>query len=373
MSRALCFAIIHLIAATCLWAQMSLVRVTECGPGAYPATVCPIPATAAGNLIVVGWASAARTAPTITSVTDNAGNVYSEAGAARAVDSGAGIVDIWYARNSKSGATQVTITPSPSGNNGAAVIWQFAGADAASPLLSTGTLNEQAATTTPVGAPIAASSGELIVTIMTPTGTPTGLVAGSPFVNDSLLYGVGWAHAITGSAGTYTARWNAASGTFASTSVSFRAASGGSPCDLSQDGTTNVIDVQLITNMHLGARQCTANIAGPGVCTAEVVDRVVSAALGNTCVVTGGSGTSHSVSLSWTASSSSGVVGYNVYRATVSGGPFTKVNSALIQGTTYTDNSVVGGQTYYYAATAVNGSSLESSYSNQVSTTIPAP
>ncbi|MGB9072437.1 MAG: choice-of-anchor D domain-containing protein, partial [Terriglobales bacterium] len=46
----------------------------------------------------------------------------------------------------------------------------------------------------------------------------------------------------------------------------------------------------------------------------------------------------HSVSLSWNASDSQGVVGYNVYRGGVSGGPYSKINTSLDAGTNYTDN-----------------------------------
>jgi len=81
----------------------------------------------------------------------------------------------------------------------------------------------------------------------------------------------------------------------------------------------------------------------------------------------------HQVQLSWGASSSSGVTGYNVYRGGVSGGPYTKINSALVVGTTYSDSSVQAGKTYFYVTTALNGSGTESAYSNQVQATVPSP
>jgi len=78
----------------------------------------------------------------------------------------------------------------------------------------------------------------------------------------------------------------------------------------------------------------------------------------------------HSATLSWTASTST-VSGYNVYRGSVSGGPYTLVNTSLITVLTFTDSSVVAGQTYFYVATAVDGSGNESVYSNQVTAVIP--
>ena len=53
----------------------------------------------------------------------------------------------------------------------------------------------------------------------------------------------------------------------------------------------------------------------------------------------------HQVQLSWGASTSTGVTGYNVYRGSVSGGPYNKINPALVVGTTYSDSSVQAGKT----------------------------
>jgi fibronectin type 3 domain-containing protein len=142
-----------------------------------------------------------------------------------------------------------------------------------------------------------------------------------------------------------------------------------SACDVNLDGTVNVVDVQLVTNMTVGVTPCTVNIVGSGVCNADVVNRVITAALGGGCVT----GSSHSVSLTWSPSSSSGVAGYNVYRSSTSGGSYTKINSSLVSGTNYTDSTVQSGQTYYYVTTAVNTSNAESAYSNQAVAVIPTP
>jgi hypothetical protein len=83
---------------------------------------------------------------------------------------------------------------------------------------------------------------------------------------------------------------------------------------------------------------------------------------------------SHSVTLSWTASTSPAVVGYNVYRATTSGGPYAKVNGgACVAAMTYSDSSVTSGHTYYYVATAVDSSNSESAYSTQATSVVPTP
>ena len=83
----------------------------------------------------------------------------------------------------------------------------------------------------------------------------------------------------------------------------------------------------------------------------------------------------HAVDVSWTASSSSDIAGYNLYRGTVSGGPYPdKLNTALIAGTSYEDTTVLSCMTYYYVATAVqdaDAGGLESGYSAEIVATIP--
>jgi Abnormal spindle-like microcephaly-assoc'd, ASPM-SPD-2-Hydin len=88
--------------------------------------------------------------------------------------------------------------------------------------------------------------------------------------------------------------------------------------------------------------------------------------------VTGTPAPQHSVSLSWTASTSTGV-GYNMYRGTQTGGPYVAVTGSPDASATYTDNSVQAGQTYYYVVTAVDGSGNESVYSNQAQAVVPTP
>jgi ABC-type oligopeptide transport system substrate-binding subunit len=78
----------------------------------------------------------------------------------------------------------------------------------------------------------------------------------------------------------------------------------------------------------------------------------------------------HSVALAWNKSAST-VSGYNVYRSTVSGTGYTKLNSSLVSGLAYTDWSVQNGTTYYYVTRAVDASGIESDNSNQASASIP--
>ena len=78
----------------------------------------------------------------------------------------------------------------------------------------------------------------------------------------------------------------------------------------------------------------------------------------------------HSVALSWNASTSA-VSGYNIYRSTMSGSSYLRINSSLVAGLNYTDSTVQNGTTYYYVTTGVDSTGIESVYSNQVPAAIP--
>jgi hypothetical protein len=83
-----------------------------------------------------------------------------------------------------------------------------------------------------------------------------------------------------------------------------------------------------------------------------------------------GTATALYVTLSWNASTSQ-VSGYNVYRGTSVKGTLTRINSSVDSDTSYTDATIIGGKTYYYATTAVNSSGKESGYSNRVEVVVP--
>ena len=51
-------------------------------------------------------------------------------------------------------------------------------------------------------------------------------------------------------------------------------------------------------------------------------------------------------------------------------GPYVRVSGTLIAGLTYTD-TVPGGKTYYYVATAVDSAGNESVHSNEASAVVP--
>jgi hypothetical protein len=65
------------------------------------------------------------------------------------------------------------------------------------------------------------------------------------------------------------------------------------------------------------------------------------------------------VSLDWDNNTDSDFAGFNVYRSTTSGGPYSLVAS-LISASAYDDTDVSNGTTYYYVVSAVDNSGFES-------------
>jgi Transmembrane protein 131-like N-terminal/Abnormal spindle-like microcephaly-assoc'd, ASPM-SPD-2-Hydin len=82
--------------------------------------------------------------------------------------------------------------------------------------------------------------------------------------------------------------------------------------------------------------------------------------------------TSHVVKLTWNASPSA-VLGYEVYRSTTAGGPFTRLTLGLVSALDFSDQSVQPGRQYFYVVTAINATGAESAYSNEVSVSVPTP
>jgi hypothetical protein len=108
------------------------------------------------------------------------------------------------------------------------------------------------------------------------------------------------------------------------------------------------------------------SVAGAVTVTSNAIGSPTTIALSGT----GAQVSSHTVALSWNASTSA-VSGYNVYRSTTSGSGYVKINSSLLSGLTYTDSIVQSATTYYYVTTAVDSSGTESTYSNQATAAIP--
>ena len=78
----------------------------------------------------------------------------------------------------------------------------------------------------------------------------------------------------------------------------------------------------------------------------------------------------HVVDLSWKASTSSDVSGYNLYRSP-DAASWKKINASPIASTLYADSTVANGSTYYYAATAIDIYGNESSKTAPIKVVIP--
>ena len=71
------------------------------------------------------------------------------------------------------------------------------------------------------------------------------------------------------------------------------------------------------------------------------------------------------VKLTWTANTETDLAGYNIYRATVSGGPYIKVNPSLVTSHQSLDTNLANNTTYYYVITSIDIAGNESVYSTQ--------
>ena len=78
----------------------------------------------------------------------------------------------------------------------------------------------------------------------------------------------------------------------------------------------------------------------------------------------------HIVDLSWKVSTTTDIVGYNIYRSP-NAATWTKINPSLIASTLYTDSTVANGSTYYFAVTAVDFAGKESVKTAAVKAVIP--
>jgi hypothetical protein len=92
------------------------------------------------------------------------------------------------------------------------------------------------------------------------------------------------------------------------------------------------------------------------------------------CAATPTPGQPH-VCLTWVASTTSTVTGYNVYRATTAGGEnyATPLNSAPVTTLFYSDITDVVGTSYFYTVVAIGSGGALSVPSSEVSALIPVP
>jgi len=127
---------------------------------------------------------------------------------------------------------------------------------------------------------------------------------------------------------------------------------------MSPSGTTKSLDL-LGTPKKTGTFTFTVSATG---CQGRVAKASYTIVVQNT--------SHHVVDLSWDASTSANVVGYNVYRGS-DGKWWTKINAGLTASTAYSDTAVGDSSMYYYATTAVDVDGNESAKSNIVTAAVP--
>jgi archaellum component FlaF (FlaF/FlaG flagellin family) len=115
----------------------------------------------------------------------------------------------------------------------------------------------------------------------------------------------------------------------------------------------------------------TPSASGPRMATLSIADNAPGSPQPVSLSGTG----DHNMVLAWNASPTTGVTGYNVYRGTTAGGESsTPLNSTPVSGTTYKDESVTAGATYYYVVRAIAADGVtESADSNEASATVSSP
>jgi large repetitive protein len=137
-------------------------------------------------------------------------------------------------------------------------------------------------------------------------------------------------------------------------------ASGALPVGVTAKVSSTTMSLNLAgTPTTVGTYSFVVKVTGCGGHVSEVSYKVVVQATAN-----------HVVDLTWKASTSDDLGGYNVYRGP-NGTTWKKINASLIGSTLYSDSTVANGTTYYYATTAVNISGQESSKSATVKVVVP--
>jgi hypothetical protein len=159
--------------------------------------------------------------------------------------------------------------------------------------------------------------------------------------------------------------WNASSG---ATNYNIkRSTTSGAETTIASTAGTSYTDTNVFDGTTYYYVVSALNTGGEGLNSTEVsATPLFSPAPANLIVVTTNFGL---VSLAW--STSVGATSYNLKRAPSHGGPYTTiVNTA---STSYNDNNVVDGTTYYYVVTAVNAGGENPANSSEVSATPPLP
>ena len=153
--------------------------------GASSFTLSGLTATSAGNLIVVPF-SCGPSSVTITGVTDNKSQVYTQVPSARATDSTTNkMTDIWYFSNTASGVTSITVTLSGASNSSQYDFEEIevSGLKTSSPVDVSGNVSNGASGTSLVTAALTTTAANDYILTILQDGTSTILSVASPYAS----------------------------------------------------------------------------------------------------------------------------------------------------------------------------------------------
>jgi hypothetical protein len=181
--------------------------------------------TGDGNLLVV-MAAIGSPSFTVASITDDAadGNAYVSTGQ-RATDSIEFLsTEIWYAKDSKPGATTVTVNLSSAPPSAQVWVLEVAGLSTTAPYDTGGVATDRSPSSI-VDAPAVTPSvpDALVVSVVIMGDHVNGIHSGNPFTALPNQYGNDAAYLIASSSGTYGASWDSTnSGTFCGSTAAFK-------------------------------------------------------------------------------------------------------------------------------------------------------
>lgn len=306
--------------------------ITLTGTGVAPATLSAAPASFTFNNVTVGQNQSQ------TETVTNTGGMSATISQATVAGSGfsiSGLSTPLTLVSGQSASFSVTFAPQSAGNASGSVMVD---SNATDPALSMALS----------GSAVAQSQGTL---------TASAVSAGS---------------VVVGTSGTQTGTLSV---TGASVSVNSVNLSGVDPSEFSISGLTFPVTVTP-TQPATFTVTFTPGSSGAASASASFVSTAANTPTSASLSGTGTPAPVHTVSLSWTASATSGVTSYNIYRATLASnscGSYSNVGSTASSVTDYTDSGpLTDGTTYCYATTAVDPSG-ESGYSNIKQAIIPAP
>src|SRR5271166_2930809 len=327
------------------------------GTGSSTMTITVGSSTALGTyaMTVTGNGGGVQQSASVTLTVTSAGN-FTIAASPSSVSVAQGSHGTSTITTAISGGFSNPITLSASGVPSGTTV-SFSPSPIAAPGAGTSTMTISVGSSTPTGTysiTVTGNGGSIhqsTTMTLTVTAAPNFTIAASP-ASLSVIQGNHGSSTITTtvSGGFSNPITLSASGVPSGTTVSF------SPNPIAAPGAgTSTTTISVGSSTPTGTYSITVTGNGGGIQQSTTMTLTVTAQL----------------ALSWNASTSSGVTGYNAYRSPTAGGPYTKLNSSPIPSTSYADQTVQGGYTYYYVTTAVNSQGVESVYSNQAVATVP--